>query len=173
LDYNLPLSFGRWGNTAAYTHTDTNSTRGFLDIGDTPQPWTPTTNADLESFQQSLDLEELFIDSNLTTRPLKKLRLTSGVNLLVGRAGADSFRYGQRLLLDGLHEVPSTETVAPKGTVDFDDHRNFVGLYAQSHYELTSRTSLLGGLRWNSTHETRDTVRVNSRGVRTETPATQ
>src|SRR5215510_7366730 len=53
LDYSLPLSFGRWGNTAAYTHTNTNSIRGFLDIGDTPQPWTPTTNADLESHKQS------------------------------------------------------------------------------------------------------------------------
>ncbi|HKE87794.1 MAG TPA: TonB-dependent receptor [Vicinamibacterales bacterium] len=173
LDYSLPLSFGRWGSTAAYTHTDTNSIRGFLDIGDTPQPWTATTNADLESFQQSLDLEELFIDSNLTTRPAKKLRLTSGVNLLVGRAGADSLRYGQRLLLDGLGEVPSTASVTPKGTVDFNDRRHFVGLYAQSHYELTSTTSLLGGLRWNSTHEARNEVRVNSRGVVTETPATQ
>ena len=173
LDYDVPLSFGRWGNTAAYTQTRTDSIRGFIDAGDTPQPWTAKTSADLESFQQSLDLKEMFLDSNLTTRPANHFDLTAGVNLLVGRAGADSLRYGQRLLLDGVSEVPSTASVAPKGTVDFDDRRRFVGLYAQSHYELTSTTSLLAGLRWNTTHETRDEVRVNSRGVRTVTPSVQ
>ncbi|HMF94416.1 MAG TPA: TonB-dependent receptor, partial [Vicinamibacterales bacterium] len=173
LDYDVPLSFGRWGNTAAYTQTQTDSVRGFIDTGDTPQPWSPTTNADLESFKQSLNLKELFVDSNLTTQPTTRLGLTAGVNLLVGRAGADSLRYGQRLLLDGVSEVPSTESVNPKGTVDFDDRRRFIGLYAQTHYDLTSSTSLLGGLRWNTTHESRDEVRVNSRGVRTVTPGAQ
>jgi outer membrane receptor protein involved in Fe transport len=38
LDYDLPLRFGRWGNTAAYTHTKTDSVRGFIDAADTPQP---------------------------------------------------------------------------------------------------------------------------------------
>ena len=57
LDYDLPLRIGRWGNTAAYTQTHTDSVRGFIDAGDTPQPWTAKTNADLESFQQALDLE--------------------------------------------------------------------------------------------------------------------
>src|SRR5262249_28349072 len=121
LDYDVPLSFGRWGNTAAYTQTQTDSVRGFIDAGDTPQPWSPTTSADLESFKQSLDLKELFVDSNLTTQPTSRFDLTAGVNLLVGRAGADSLRYGQRLLLDGVGQVPSTDTVAPQRTVDFDD----------------------------------------------------
>jgi outer membrane receptor protein involved in Fe transport len=147
LEYDIPLSFGRWGNTAAYTHTDTDSIRGFLDIGDTPQPWTTTTNADLESFSQSLTLRELFADSNLTTRVSTKLDLTTGVNLLLGRADADSLRYGQRLRLDGVSQVPSTETVTSKGTVDFTDRRRFIGVYAQSRYELTPSASLLAGLR--------------------------
>jgi iron complex outermembrane receptor protein len=38
---------------------------------------------------------------------------------------------------------------------------------------VTGSTSLLAGLRWNTTHETRDEVRVNSRGVRTVIPGTQ
>ena len=172
-DYDIPLSFGRWGSTAAYTQTQTDSVRGFIDAGDTPQPWTAATNADLESFQQSLGLKELFLDSNLTTRPTKKSDLTAGVNVLLGSADADSLRYGQRLLLDGVSQVPSTDTVNPKGTVDFTDHRRFIGLYAQSHFDVTSSASLLAGLRWNTTHETRDEARVNSRGVRTVTPASQ
>ena len=173
LDYDLPLRIGRWGSTAAYTQTHTDSVRGFIDAGDTPQPWTAKTNADLESFQQALDLKEMFVDSHLTTGVGPRLDLTTGVNLLMGRAGADSLRYGQRLLLDGVSQVPSTESVTPKGTVDFNDRRRFVGVYAQSDYRLTSSASLLGGLRWNTTHETRDTVRVNSRGVATTVPATQ
>jgi iron complex outermembrane recepter protein len=173
LDYDLPLCFGRWGNTAAYTQTRTDSVRGFIDAGDTPQPWTARTSADLESFQQSLDLKEMFIDSHLTTGVTTRFDLTTGVNLLLGRGNADSLRYGQRLLLDGVSQVPSTGSINPKGTVDFSDRRRFVGVYAQSHYRLTSSASLLGGLRWNATHETRDTVRINSRGVRTVTPAAQ
>src|SRR5262249_8343203 len=105
--------------------------------------------------------------------PAKKMDVTAGVNLLVGRADADSFRYGQRLLLDGVSQVPSTETVNPKGTVNLDDSRRFVGLYAQSHFDVTSSTSLLAGLRWTTTDETREEVRVNSRGVRTVTPGVQ
>ena len=173
LDYDVPLSFGRWGNTAAYTHTGTDSIRGFLDVGDTPPPWTTTTNADLESFQQAQTLQELFADSNLTTRVSTRFDLTTGVNLLVGRGNADSLRYGQRLLLDGVSQVPSTETVTPKGTVDLRDQRRFIGLYSQSRYQLTPGTSLLAGLRWNTTHETRDEARVNSRGVRTVSSGTQ
>jgi iron complex outermembrane receptor protein len=38
---------------------------------------------------------------------------------------------------------------------------------------VTSSTSLLAGLRWNTTHETREEVRINSRGVRTATPGVQ
>jgi iron complex outermembrane recepter protein len=173
LEYDKPLSFGRWGNTAAFTQTKVDGVRGFIDAGDTPQPWTTKTIADLESFQQSQNLKELFIDSNLTTRPAKRVDLTAGVNLLIGRADADSLRYGQRLPLDGVSQVPSTETVTPKGTVNLNDSRQFVGLYAQSRIEMTSSTSLLGGLRWNTTHETREEVRVNSRGVKTVTPAAQ
>jgi outer membrane receptor protein involved in Fe transport len=172
-DYVRPLRFGRWGSTAAYTQTRTDSVRGFIDLADAPQPWTPATNADLESFEQSLAVKELFLDTNVTTRPAKRTDLTAGVNLLVGRANADSRRFGQRLLLDGVSQVPSTETASAKGTVALADRRRFVGLYAQSHYELTSSASLLIGLRWNTTHETREEERVNSRGVRTVTPAKQ
>jgi len=173
LHYTRPLSWARWGTMVAYTQTSTDSVRGFIDAGDTPQPWTPGTNADLESFEQALTLKELFFDSNVTTAWKGRFDLTTGVNLLLGWADADSLRFGQRLLLNGVNQVPSTETVSPKGTVDFTDRRRFVGLYAQSRYQVTDATSLLAGLRWNATHETRDEVRVNSRGVVTTTPATQ
>ena len=173
LDYRVPLAFGRWGSTAAYTGTQTDSVRGFIDVDDTPQPWTAKTNADLESFRQSLHLRELFVDSNLTTRVGTRLDLTTGVNLLLGRAKADSVRHGLRLLLDGVSGAPNIDSVNPKGTLDFDDRRRFVGAYAQSRYQLTRDASLLAGLRWNTTHETRDEVRVNRAGVATPASAIQ
>ena len=173
LEYDKPLSFGRWDTMTAFTQAQTDSVLGFIDAGDTPQPWTTKTLADLESFDQSRDLKELFIDSNLSTRPTKRMDLTAGMNLLIGRADADSLRYGQRLQLDGVSQVPSTETVASKGTVNLNDSRRFAGLYAQSHLALTSSTSLLAGLRWNVTHETREEIRVNSRGVKTIAPGVQ
>jgi outer membrane receptor protein involved in Fe transport len=173
LDYVRPFRIGRWGSTAAFTQTRTDSMRGFIDAGDTPQPWTPATIADLESFQQSRSLKELFVDSNFTARPARQIDLTAGVNLLVGSANADSLRYGERLVLDGISQVPSTEPLTPKGTVNFTDDRRFVGLYAQTRYEVTSAASLLLGIRWNGTHETRDEVRINSRGVKTIIPAEQ
>jgi len=173
LGYALPLSFGRWGTSIAYTDTQTDSVRGFLDIGDTPQPRTTKTNADLESFKQALHLQEMFLDSNLTTVLSPHLDLTTGVNVLVGRADADSLRYGLRLPLDGISQAPDIESVNPKGTVSLDDHRRFLGLYAQSRYHLSTNASLLAGLRWNLTHETRDETRVNRQGVATATPANQ
>src|SRR5262245_12489186 len=101
VDYEVPLRFGRWGNTAAYTHTQTDMVRGFLDLEDTAQPWTANTLADFEPYTQAQKLEELFVDSNVTSQPATKLHVTAGVNLLVGRADADSVRYAQRLRLDG------------------------------------------------------------------------
>src|SRR5499425_1144198 len=78
LGYELPLSFARWGNSIAYADTQTDSVRGFLDLADTPQPWTAKTNADLESFKQSLHLRELFFDSNLTRQLSSRLDITTG-----------------------------------------------------------------------------------------------
>src|SRR5262245_54037194 len=173
LDYSRPLPFGRWGNTAAYTNTQTDSVRGFIDIGDSPQPWTANTNADLEAFKQSLQLHELFVDSNLTTRLKQRFDVTSGVNILLGRADADSARHGLQLRLDGQSQAAQLDSVAPKGTVDFNDRRRFVGVYAQTRYELTPKANVLAGLRWNTTHETRDENRMNSRGVVTAARAVQ
>ena len=173
LGYELPLSFARWGSTLSYTGTHTDSVRGFIDLADTPQPWSANTNADLESFTQSLRLHEVFVDSHLTTQLARGLDLTAGLNLLLGRANADSVRYGLRLRLDGVSQAGNIESVNPKGTVDFNDRRRFLGLYAQGRYQPTPRISLLAGVRWNGSHETRDEIRVNSRGVVTPAAAVQ
>lgn len=170
--YERPFDFGQWGSTVAYTDTHTDSIRGFIDTGDTPAPYTTQTIADLEAFSQSLHRRDLFIDSHLTTSVLPDLDLTSGVNLLFGRADADSTRYNFRLPFNGA-TLPDLVSGAPRGTVALNDDRRFLGIYTQARYRLTSTASLLAGLRWNQTHETLDTTRVNSRGVNTATDASQ
>ena len=170
--YERPLVFGQWGSTLAYTDTHTDSVRGFIDTGDTPAPFTRRTVADLEAFSQSLHRRDLFIDSHVTTSVVGGLDLTTGVNLLFGRADADSNRYNFRLPLDGT-TLSDLSSGAPRGTVALDDDRRFVGLYAQGRYRLGPTASLLAGLRWNRTHESLDVIRVNSRGVRSATTASQ
>ena len=165
LGYDLPLSFGRWGNYGRlHPHQHRQRARLHRCRRILRSRGPPKTNADLESFQQSLQLQRA-VHRQQSHHPADDgLDLTTGVNLLLGRANADSLRYGLRLLLDGVSQAPNIESVDPKGTVDFIDRRRFVGLYAQSRYQLTPSASLLAGLRWNTTHETRDETRVNSRG---------
>jgi iron complex outermembrane receptor protein len=173
LGYDLPLSFGRWGNTLSYTDTTTQRTLGYIDMEDTPQPWTGATNASVEAFQQKLHQRDLFVDSNVTMKPRPGLDITAGVNLLLGRANAFSRRYALELLLDGLSQTPASNSVDPKGTVDFSDRREFWGVYAQTRYQLASSVSLLAGVRWNKTHESREMTRVNSLGVATRSEVVQ
>ena len=173
LGYDLPLAFGTWGSSLAFTKTHNDIVQGFIDSGDTPPPWTPRTNADLEAYKQSQHLSDLFVDSHVTTSPIANLDVTTGLNLLLGHADVDSVRYSARLLLDGNSAVPSTDALSSKGTVALTDQRRFFGAYAQSRYRLSPDASLLAGLRWNGTHETRSEDRVNSRGVLTKSAASQ
>ena len=174
LGYDRPFTFGQWGTTLAYTDTKTDSVRAFVDVGDTPGPYTSATRADVEAFTQSLHLHELFVDSHLTAGLAPGLNVTAGINLLTGRADADSVRYGNRLLLNGQASVPAIDGLgASKGTLAFEDYRRFIGGYLQGRYAPTVDTSLLAGVRWNSTHETRAETRVNSRGVVTPAQTTQ
>jgi outer membrane receptor protein involved in Fe transport len=160
LAYELPLSFGRWGNTLSYTDTTTHSALGYIDMVDTPpQPWTHATEASVEGFRQKLHLRDLFVDSHITSRPMAGLDLTAGVNLLLGRANANSSRQALSLVLDGVSQTPPTTSIDPKQTVDFNDRREFWGLYAQTRYQLSPTVSVLAGLRWNKTHESRDETR--------------
>jgi iron complex outermembrane receptor protein len=173
--YDLPLAFGRWGNTLSYTDTTTHSALGYIDMADTPpQPWTQATQAAIEGFRQKLHLRDLFVDSHVTARPMEGLDLTAGVNLLLGRASANSTRHALSLVLDGVSKTPPTTSIDPKQTVDFNDRREFWGVYAQTRYQLAPTVSLLAGLRWNKTHEARDETRFRpSSGELLQTQAQQ
>lgn len=160
LGYELPLSFGKWGSTLAYTHTAVDGVRAFIDGEDSPQPWTPATVVALEANAQAQRLRELLMDTHITVRPMAGLDVTSGVNLLIGRARAKSLRYALEVPLDGVAQPPILESAAPKTDVDLGDRRRFLGVYTQSRYALTPDASLLAGLRWNDTNETRQETRV-------------
>jgi len=161
--YDLPLSFARWNTLLAYTDTRTDSVRAFLDLGDTPLPWSAATVADVEAFSQTLHQRELFVDSHITLQPLPGLDLTTGVNLLTGSAHADSQRFAYQYPFDGSVPPPAVGTLNRKTDVALRDERRLTGLYAQSRYKMTTEVSVLAGLRWNDTHEKRTERRVTTR----------
>ena len=174
LGFDLPTGAGRWGSTVSFSASRTAQIRGFIDIGDSPPPWNSTTAVDLEAFQQRKVLKDLFLDSHLTTRAAAGLDLTAGVNVLLGRANARSLRYAHQLVMNGSDALPDIEAVAPKTDVELDDTRRFIGLYAQSRYQLAPALSLLAGLRWNDTHEEREETRITlSRNTTTHSAAVQ
>jgi iron complex outermembrane recepter protein len=161
LGYDLPLSFARWGSSLAFTNTRSDNVRAFIDPEDSPQPWTKDTVAALEANHQNRRLRELFVDSHLTSQPLPGWDLTTGINLLLGRAKVKSLRYAIEVPLDGNSAAPNIESVAPKTDVDLADSRRFLGLYAQSRFKLSDSASVLAGLRWNSTKESRTETRIS------------
>jgi iron complex outermembrane recepter protein len=174
LGAEVPLGFGRWGSTLAYTRSHVDSVRGFIDSEDTPQPWTAQTRADVEANAQQRRLQDLFVDTHLSGRPMADLDLTAGVNLLLGRASVTSLRYAHTLLLDGASSLPDIASVPPKTDVDLEDRRRFFGAYLQGRYRLSADASLLAGARWNSTHESRGERRTTLRtGVVAMTDAEQ
>jgi iron complex outermembrane recepter protein len=161
LGYELPLSFGRFSSSLAYTQTQSDNVRAFIDFEDSPQPWTQETVAAIEANHQNRRLRELFVDSHFTSQPVPGWDLTTGVNLLLGRAKVKSLRFALELPLDGKSAAPNIESVAPKTDVDLADSRRFLGLYAQSRFKLSDNASVLAGLRWNSTKESRSETRIS------------
>jgi outer membrane receptor protein involved in Fe transport len=150
LGYDKLLPLGRWTSTLSWTHTHVNSLTGFLvdggldiDEGD---------NA--EGTNQSRTMHDLFFDTHVTDKPLPWLDLTYGLNELWGHAAQDSASFTYRVPPDGALPPPSSQGT-PDETATLLDRRSFFGLYAQSRAKLSEDASLLFGLRWNRTTETR------------------
>jgi outer membrane receptor protein involved in Fe transport len=163
LTYGTKVPIGRWETTASWTITHVDLVQGFLvddglDIVD-------DNNA--EGTGQSRYLHDLYFDTHVTSSPLKWMDLTWGLNEIRGRADQNSRSYEYQVPLDG--SLPQDlATGDPDEQAQLTDHRSFFGLYAQSRLKLSTDVSLLAGLRWNHTSETR----VSSTGDDPE-PVTQ
>lgn len=152
LGYETTLAPGRWGTVLALTQTRVNSIRGFLLPG-----YLDAIGDNAAGFTQSRRLHELFFDTHITQRLRPGLELTYGLNQLTGRAHQDSLAYSYAVPLNGATPLPLSAGSAGDG-VSLNDKRSFFGAYAQSRLVLSKDASLLAGLRWNSTRETRVAV---------------
>ena len=149
LGYDTMLALGQWGTTLSLTHSKLDSARGFL-----VEDYADAEGDNASGAVQSRRLSEVFIDTHITDQPTPWLALTYGFNALLGRASQDSRVFTYALALDGSAR-PDSASAATTGTATLADRRGFYGLYTQSKIRLSEAASLLAGVRWNQTRETR------------------
>jgi iron complex outermembrane receptor protein len=152
LGYTKSLSIGEWGTTLSWTHTRFDGIQGFL-VED---------GLDLEGdnalgARQSRQIHDLYVDTHVTGRPLTWLSVTWGLNVLAGHAdqASDTFTYRTQ---PARSVAADSSSGTSQDHATLEDRRRFVGLYAQSRAALSRDVSLLAGLRWNRTSETRRTA---------------
>ncbi len=153
LAYDRPLAIGRWGSTLSWTHTHVNAVQGFLIDGGLDL----AKGDNAAGAGSSRHWHDLFFDSHITDRPLPWLDLTCGLNELYGRAEQAGQSYTYRVPLDAS-PPQNLATGTLDETTGLQDRRSLFGLYAQSRIKVSADASLLAGLRWNHTAETRHTT---------------
>jgi outer membrane receptor protein involved in Fe transport len=159
LGYDTTVPLGRWGITLALTETKVNSVRGFL-VADYPD----AIGDNASGFTQSRHLHELFFDTHITQRLLPGFDVTFGLNELMGRAQQDSTAYSYSVPLNGATPSPlSAGTIGDE--ISLSDRRSFFGAYVQSRLLLSKDASVLVGLRWNQTRETRHALADDGNAV--------
>jgi outer membrane receptor protein involved in Fe transport len=155
LGWGRRLAFGQWDTTASWTITHVNAVQGFL-ADDALDPGASQDENALGT-GQSRYLHDLFFDTHVTGRPAGWIDLTCGLNEIRGRADQSSLSYEYGVPLDGSLPQPLA-TGDPQDQAFLRDRRSFFGVYAQSRLRFTPDISMLAGLRWNHTSETRDTL---------------
>lgn len=149
LGYDTTLALGQWGTTLALTETKVDSSRGFF-----IEDYEDAIGDNASGFTQSRRVHELFFDTHLTRQFMPGLDVTFGLNQLMGRVQQDSTAYSYSVPLDGA--LPPTLPTGTAGDgISLNDRRSFFGAYVQSRLKLSKDASLLVGLRWNHTRETR------------------
>ncbi|MDE1947818.1 MAG: TonB-dependent receptor, partial [Burkholderiales bacterium] len=164
--YDRALGAATWSSLLSFTHTRSDSVRGFLD----PE-YATETGSNAAGFEQSRRIDDWFVDSHLSRRLGTQLELSAGFNLLQGRLQTDSRLFDYFVPLDGSPPAASG-TSASTDSTHLSDSRRFFGAYLQSRWKVSRNLSLLGGLRWNRTGESRasraDVEGADQRSARSE-----
>jgi len=120
--------------------------RGFLtDVSNTPD------NA--SGYKENIDIHDIYVDSHVIWPTLSQLRFLTGVDALFagGEARGATFTYTAPLSGSPQAAVPEPTTLDK----DAGDDRRFLGAYASTEWHPINRFTLSGGLRLNSTSESR------------------
>jgi iron complex outermembrane receptor protein len=136
-----------WTTTLAITRSDRDTLLGFLaDVVE--------TDPNARGFEQDLTLDDIYFDTHVALHPSATVQVVAGLDHLYGKAKADSETFDYFTPLRGGN--PSIEDEPHDMAFDFEDERNFSGLYLQTEWTPVPRFRLQLGARLNRTTETRE-----------------
>jgi iron complex outermembrane receptor protein len=144
-DRNI-FTVATWGTTASFAFTANDQFRGFLtDVSDTPN------NA--SGYKETIDIHDFYADTHIIWPTTSRLRLMAGGDALLagGEARGATFTYTAPLSAAQQASVPEPRDL----NLDAGNDRRFLGAYTSAEWKPVNRLTLSGGLRLNSTAESR------------------
>jgi len=139
---------GDWSTTLSVAQSSFDILRGFLfEVADGPD------NA--RGFSQDRDVTDIYFDTHYTFRPSDTFHVVAGIDHLYGKGKAESENFAYEVELDG-GDAPGADEVDRFERIDFEDERNFSGLYAQATWTPQPRWRIELGARLNRTQEDRE-----------------
>jgi iron complex outermembrane receptor protein len=139
---------GAWSTTLSVAQSSVDIFRGFLfEVDEGPD------NA--RGYSQDRDVTDIYFDSHYSWQPSDSFRVVAGIDHLYGKGEAESENFAYEIELDG-GDAPGSGEVDRFEMIDFEDERNFSGLYAQATWTPQPRWRIELGARLNHTQEDRE-----------------
>lgn len=136
----------QWGTTASFAFTGNSQFRGFLvDISDTPD------NA--SGYKENIDIHDFYADTHLIWPPMSGLRFMIGGDALLAGGEATGATFTYTAPLSGATQASVAEPTDLN--LDAGNDRRFLSAYGSAEWKPISRISMSGGVRFNSTAESR------------------
>lgn len=139
---------GAWSSTLSAAQSKVDTLRGFLSsVSSTPE------NA--RGYEQEREVTDLYFDTHYVWEPTEAWKVIAGFDHLYGRGEAESENFAYSVNLDGSG-APALSSVRYLEEVEFEDERNFSGLYLQAAWTPQPRWRVELGARVNRTVEDRE-----------------
>ena len=162
LEYSRELPAGQWDTTLSVVRSTGRDVRGFLRPKLISDPEQSDDGYNADGFDQQRRIDDAYLDTHLNIRLSTSAQLTAGVDWLHGKATQASANFGYFLPLDGSQAPPTSQSRPIDEVNGIADRRDFAGIYMQADYHVSEHWSVLGGLRFNRTTETRDSTHVDT-----------
>lgn len=133
--------------TLSLTHSKVKTIRGFLGGID-------GTTVDAEGYSQDRDVNDLYFDTHVMKSYGPTFRIIAGIDHLFGHGSGKSELFDYEVPLSGRN-APSSRDLARTGENEFDETRNFTGVYATTEWNATPRLRIDVGGRINHTAQRR------------------
>ena len=144
-DRNI-LGDAEWGTTASFAFTANSQFRGFLvDISDTPD------NA--SGYKEDIDIHDFYADTHIIWPSISQFRLMVGGDALIAGGEARGATFSYTAPLSGATQASVAEPT--NLNLDAGNDRRFLSAYSSAEWRPDNRFSLSGGVRFNSTVESR------------------